>query len=109
LISINAHTGRRVVPMCFQGQVFEWLITGEPRSPRTPNPLFLWAPQRALYPTADARPAPEAIHRFMRSHGIEYVYTDPFHSDTLVADAVPIASADGVRLLRVREVSAPDP
>ena len=53
-LGLDAHTGRRVVPMCFQAETFG-LMTGTPISPDVPSPLFRRAPQRALYPTSAAR------------------------------------------------------
>ena len=62
LLGLDAHTGRRIVPMCFQAEFFGQL-TGTPMSADVPSPLFQWAPQRALYPDSDARPSAEAWPR----------------------------------------------
>jgi hypothetical protein len=100
LVSIAAHTGRPVVPMCFEAEYFGILV-GTPMSPRTASPLFQWAPQRTLYPDADARPSSSAVVSFLRDHGIGYIYADSRHPNSLVPAAVPIIVVDDVQVLRV--------
>jgi hypothetical protein len=100
LLSIDAHTGQRVVPMCFQAEFLSGLIGAE-RSERVENLYFKAAPQRELYPTGDARPTAAEIAAFMRRHGIEYIYADGKHPNTLVPDAVPVASTGDVVVLRL--------
>jgi hypothetical protein len=100
LLSIDLHTGRRVVPMCFEADAVVSLIGGV-RSPETPNTSFDWAPQRELYPVASARPSSEDVAAFLTAHGIGYIYADRIHPNTLVTNAVPIASIDGAVLLKV--------
>ena len=55
LLALDAHTGRRIVPMCFEADFFGQLVGGQ-KSADNENPLFEWAPQRALYPDANAQP-----------------------------------------------------
>jgi hypothetical protein len=100
LLSIDAHTGRRVVPMCFAAEVLSTLI-GAPRSAQVPNASFAQAPQRALYPDAGAHPSSAAVVAFLKDHGIEYIYADAMHPNSLVADAVPIARSGDAEVLRV--------
>jgi hypothetical protein len=100
LLSIDAHTGRRVVPMCFEAEVFAALI-GSERSVEVPNSSFLWAPQRALYPDAEADPSSEAVADFLKDHGIGYIYTDAMHPNSLVDNAVPVATSGDAEVLRV--------
>ena len=91
LLGIDAHTGRRIVPMCFEADTFG-LMNGTPISADVPSPLFQWAPQRRLYPDSDARPSPEDIALFMKANDIDYIYVDAVHPNTLVPDAIPVAT-----------------
>jgi hypothetical protein len=100
LVSIDAHTGRRVVPICFQAETLSALLGAEP-SERVENLFFRSAPQRELFPSVDARPSPDAIAAFLRRHGIDFLLTDPRHPNTLVPDAVPVAAAGAVEVLRL--------
>jgi hypothetical protein len=100
LLSIDAHTGRRVVAMCFQSDTLGTLI-GAPRDPTVMSPLFASAPQRELYPTADATPSAEAVAAFLADHGIDYIYQDAVHTHTLVPWAVEVYRDGEFRLLQV--------
>jgi hypothetical protein len=100
LLSIDAHTGRRMIPMCFEAD-FLGIPDGVPLSPDVMNPLFTWAPQRALYPDASAMPSPAEVAAFMRAHDIGYIYADPGHPNTLVPDARVVASVDGFEVLEL--------
>ena len=75
LLSINAHTGRRVVPMCFEADVNGPLLGAEP-SAQVPDAGFPSAPQAALYPDSTARPSSAAVAAFLKAHGIDYIYAD---------------------------------
>jgi hypothetical protein len=100
LLSIDAHTGRRVVPMCFEADLPGTLI-GAQLSVQTPNAYFESAPQRALYPDAAANPSSAAVAVFLKENGIDYIYADARHPNSLVADAVPIATSGDGQVLRV--------
>jgi len=100
LLALDAHTGRRVVPMCFEADVFSTLIGAQP-STQVPNTGFTWAPQRTLYPDAAAAPSSAAVAAFLMANGIDYIYADAAHPDSLVADAVPIALSGDFQLLRL--------
>jgi hypothetical protein len=100
LLGVDAHTGRRIVPMCFQADFFGQLIGGL-KSPDIPNRLFRWAPQAALYPDSAARPSAEAVAAFLKANGIEYIYADAMHPNTLVPDAVPVAESGETQVLRL--------
>ena len=100
LISVDAHTGRRMIPMCFQSEFFG-ALTGTAISRNVPSPLFAQAPQRRLYPDADARPSSAAVRRFVREHDIHYIYSDTMHPNALVPDAITIARFGTAELLRV--------
>ena len=100
LLGVDAHTGRRIVPMCFQAETAGEMIGGQ-MSPKVPGPLFPLAPQSELYPDADARPSPESILSFLKRNGIGYIYADALHPNTLVPDATAIATSGETSLLRV--------
>jgi hypothetical protein len=100
LLAIDAHTARRVVPMCFEAEVLSTLI-GADTSDQVPNLFFRWAPQRALYPDAAARPSSEASATFLKAHGIGFVYADAMHPNTLVNNAVLVATDRSAVLLRI--------
>ena len=100
LIGIDAHTDRRVVPMCFEADVNGPLFGAEP-STQVPDAGFASAPQEALYPDATARPSSAAISAFLKAHGIDYIYADAGHPNALVDDALPIATYGDAQLLRI--------
>jgi hypothetical protein len=100
LLSIDAHTGRRMIAMCFQADNLGTLI-GAPRDPRVMSPFFRNAPQRELYPAADAEPSATAVAAFLAEHGIDYIYQDAVHADTLVPWAVEVVRDGESRLLQV--------
>jgi hypothetical protein len=100
LLGIDAHTGRRVVPMCFEADAVGPLF-GAQRSSDQPDAGFASAPQRALYPDSTARPSPAEVAAFLKAHGIGYIYADAVHPNTLVPDAIPVASEGDFEVLRV--------
>jgi hypothetical protein len=101
LVSLYAHTGRPVVPMCFQAEFFGWLITGRDSSPVAENPLFEFAPQRAIYPNAEAQPSVALRLDFLEKHGIGYVYIDADHPNDVVPGALPVAARGSAAVLQV--------
>jgi hypothetical protein len=100
LISLYAHTGRPVIPMCFEAEFFANLL-GVPLSADAPSPLFEWAPQRILYPDSRARPSPELVSAFLKANGIDYIYADAVHPNTLVPNAIPVAMSDETQILQL--------
>jgi hypothetical protein len=100
LLSIDAHTGHRVVPMCFEAELLSTFI-GATLSVRVPNLYILSAPQRALYPDAAADPSSAAVTAFLKDHGIGYIYADASHPNSLVDDAVPIAKVGDSEVLKI--------
>ena len=100
LLSVDAHTGRRIVPMCFEAETLS-ALNGAPLSDQVENLFFPWAPQRALYPNAAARPSSAAVAAFLKDHGIGYIYADALHPNSLVDGAIPIATSGEGRVLRV--------
>lgn len=100
LLSIDAHTGRRVVPLCFQAETLS-VLNGAAPSEKQEN-LFFWeAPQRALYPTVEARPSSAEVAAFLERHGIGYIYADFMHPNSLVNGAVLIAAAGDAQIFRL--------
>ena len=100
LLSIDAHTRRRVVPMCFEAE-FPSTLIGALRSEQVVSQFFQGAPQLALYPDAAARPSSTAVTAFLKDHGIGYIYADALHPNTLVPEAIPVASDGDFEVLRV--------
>jgi hypothetical protein len=100
LESIYAHTGRPVVPMCFEAEVFSSMVGGTV-APDVPAPFYEHAPQQLLFPTSTSRPGSIEVAEFLKSNGIGYIYVDRQHPNTLVTDARLITSDGEVELLRV--------
>jgi len=101
LLSIDLHTARRVVPLCFQADGSSWLVGGL-RDPSIPNESFAWAPQRELYPSALARPSQAAVANWLKTKGIEYVYVDAWRPSPVGEFATPLVTIGTVQLLRLR-------
>ena len=100
LVSIDAHTGRPVVPMCFEAETFG-ALNGTQTPPASQSPLFREAPQRTLYPTLAAQPSPASVAAFLKQDGIDYIYADSVHPNSLVPGAVLLDSAGGAQVLRI--------
>jgi hypothetical protein len=100
LLGIDAHTGRRVVPMCFEADVNGPLL-GARTSTQTPDAGFVSSPQMKLYPNSTTEPTSRAVAAFMKAHGIDYIFADSRHPNSLVADAVPIMTSGDSQILRV--------
>ena len=98
--ALAAHTGRDFVPMCFQAETFPRL-TGATLSADVPSPFFQWAPQRSLYPTSATVPASAEVASFLKDNGIDYIYVDALHPNTLVPEATPIATVGESQILRI--------
>jgi hypothetical protein len=101
MVGIYAYSGRRVVPMCFESDRLSGLL-GFPASTEVASPLFGPAPQRVLYPDAMARPSTSAVRSFMQDHGIDYIFVDVIHPNTLDPGAVPIATSGTTQILQIR-------
>jgi hypothetical protein len=100
LVSLYAHTGRPVIPMCFEAEFFARLL-GVPISADVPSPLFQGAPQRILYPDSRARPSPDLVATFLKANGIDYIYADAIHPNTLMPDVIPVATSGETQILRL--------
>jgi hypothetical protein len=101
LIAIDAHTGVRMIPMCYMADVQRDLLE-RPLELGIVNPYFKRAPQRALYPSADIRLSIDEVRSFLVANGIGYVYADADHPNTLNPDAVPIFTDDATSIYSVR-------
>jgi hypothetical protein len=100
LLSLQAHTGRPVVPMCFEAEFFAKLL-GAPPSADVPSPQFRFAPQQTLYPDSQARPSPAQITSFLKANGIDYIYADAVYPNSLVPDAISIATSGETQVFRI--------
>jgi hypothetical protein len=100
LVSIDAHTGRRIVPLCFQAEVFGSLNGGS-SDPDLISPLFELAPQRSIYPDSTANPSTSVVSAFMKSNGIRYIFEDADHPNTLDPSARTVASSGDVNVLQL--------
>ena len=76
-------------------------MTGTPNSADVASPLFLAAPQRALYPAWDSHPSPASVAAFLKANGIDYLYVDRVHPNTLVPDAIPVATDGQTEVLHI--------
>jgi len=76
-------------------------MTGTVISNDRPSPLFQSAPQRSLYPDSSAKPSSDSVAAFLKAHGIDYIYADAAHPNTLVSEATTVASAGEFQLLRI--------
>lgn len=100
LLTIDAVTARRVVPMCFEPE-FPSLLVGAKPDLTIPSQFYVGSPQMELYPTSTAIPSASAILDFLDKHDIDYIYADARHPNTLVPDAVLVASSGDAQVLRV--------
>jgi hypothetical protein len=64
--------------------------------------------QQSLFPTATTVPTRDAIRRFMRQHGISYVYVDAQHPDRLAVGGSPNHSVGDIGIYRVSGSDAAD-
>jgi hypothetical protein len=100
LLGLDAHTGRPMVPMCFISDTVG-IDRGSTSSAATPSVDWASAPQGTLYPSSDARPDPDSVVAFLKTHGIQYIYVDPVHPNLLVADAAAIAAGGQAKILQI--------
>lgn len=100
LLTVDVVTARRVIPMCFEPE-FPSILLGAKPNLTIPSQFFRRAPQMELYPTSTAAPTPGAILAFLRKYDIGYIYADARHPNTLVPDAVIVASSGDAQVLRV--------
>jgi hypothetical protein len=97
LIGIYAHTGKRVLPTCFQFEGLTWAASAD-----VPSASFLASPLGRLFPTVGSRPTSDEVRQFLLAEGIAYIYADARHPNTLVADATPVAVDGDFQLREIR-------
>lgn len=100
LLGISAHTGRRIVSMCFQSEALVQMV-GTRLSPDIESPLFRTAPQRALYPTSASKPTRETVVSFLKANGIDYIYADGAHPNELDPSASIVSKVEDFQLLKL--------
>jgi hypothetical protein len=100
LVSIYAHTGRRVVPMCYELDVSSAMIGADTGS-RPENPFFKFLPQHELFTDPAMPPTAAGVAAFLKAHGIRYIYEDAEHPNTLAPGAHPIATRGPVVVLQI--------
>ena len=49
----------------------------------------------------EARPSSAAVAAFLKDHGIDYIYADARHPNSLVDDAILVAKSGAAEILRV--------
>jgi hypothetical protein len=99
LVSIDAHTGRRIIPMCFQADHLRTL-NGAPADPEVESPFFVLAHQREIYPDATAAPSEGEVEAFLRRFGVLYILSDALHP-TLIEHAPVIVETPTYSLQRL--------
>ena len=100
LLSIDLHTARRIVPLCYQVDFLAPYIGADGPADAV-SPQFPTSPQFELFPTAEARPTPEEVMAFMKREGIGYLFVDEVHPNTLVPGAIPVLVSGDTQLLRL--------
>jgi hypothetical protein len=100
LLGIDAHTDRRIVPMCFEADVNGPLLGAEVAT-TVADAGFASAPQASLYPDSIARPSQAAVSAFLKANGIDYIYADDAHPNTLVPNAESVIASAGFEVLRL--------
>ena len=86
--------------MCFEADTLSVLVGGT-LDVSVPGPWFQFAPQRGIYPQSTSEPSPESVLAFLVANRIDYIYADAIHPNTLVPDAVPVATEGETQVLRV--------
>ena len=100
LIGLDAHTGRVVVPMCFEAESLG-VLTGGQLSADVPSPGFQSAPQHTIYLDSHTRPSSSMVAAFLKANGVDYIYADAVHPNSLVPDAIPIGTSGAVQVLQI--------
>ena len=54
-----------------------------------------------LYPDSSAQPTPASVAEFLKANGIDYIYADAMHPNTLVPDAIPISTSGDTQVLQI--------
>ena len=100
LLSIDAHTGHRVVPMCFEADSSDRYRLPKASAdcePTVPDGLPSWRCIRMRPPSHPRQPSTA----FLKDRGIDYIYADARHPNTLVDEAILVAKSGAAEILRV--------
>ena len=76
-----------------------WSVVSHPRSCQMPS--FGGRHSGRFTRTREARPSSAAVATFLKAHGINHIYADSTHPNSLVTDAVPIENNQRRRGSRV--------
>jgi hypothetical protein len=93
LLSIDLHTGRRIIPVCFAAEKLSQMV-GAAESDTHPSLYFAGSPQQELYPDVGSRPAEAEVERWLDGHGIDYLYIDAAHPPLLQGTDVVVSNGD---------------
>jgi hypothetical protein len=63
--------------------------------------MFDLAPQHSVYPDSHIQPSAATIAAFLKANGIDYIYADAEHPNTLVPAATPVTTSGGAQILRL--------
>ena len=86
--------------MCFEAEVFG-VMTGTLMSADVPSPLFMALRSASSTPNSSAKPSAERVTSFLKENGIDYIYADALHPNSLVPGAMPIATNGDVQILQI--------
>ena len=100
LLGIDARTGRRIVPMCFQAETFGH-PDRRPSRPTSESDVRVGSAARAVSRMRAAHPSSAAVRSFLLANGIDYIYADAMHPNTLAPDATPVTTSGEVQILRL--------
>ena len=75
LLGLDAHTGRRVVPMCFESETFGADDRDADLARASPARCSVGAPARAL-PRLGLAAVARGVATFLKANGIDYIYVD---------------------------------
>jgi len=100
LLAVGVRGEHPMIPLCFETDSFSE-FSGGARDPATASPLFRSAPQLHLFPNASANPRPDDVAAWMRAQGIEYIYADLRHPNTLVPEAHVLTQVGDFSLLQL--------
>jgi hypothetical protein len=97
LVSLDAHTGVRMIPMCFMADRPRRVL-GRELDPGIESPYFAVAPQSRLWPSPTSTPSEDEIRALLDEYDIDYILVDPAHPDTLLEPGQRVIEVDGVAL-----------
>ena len=87
--------------MCFQADFFGQLIGGTEVGAMSRIASSSGLRSARSIPIRGAQPSAANVAAFLKANGIDYIYADAMHPNTLVPDAVPIATSGDTQVLRI--------